>query len=103
MRNKSSIFGDEENKYAWMERSQRAGDCWKPVRLPCGMDLGAESETTRRMKYRISFPPCPMLSDCSPLSELKVLRIVRLAIRIRVVPRLSRPLRRKAFFVFQKL
>ncbi|WP_239618683.1 hypothetical protein [Cohnella mopanensis] len=46
MINKSSIFGDEENKYAWMERSQRAGDCWKPVRLPCGMGLGAESETT---------------------------------------------------------
>ncbi len=40
------IFGDEENKYVRTMRSQRAGDCWKPVRIPCGMDPGAESETS---------------------------------------------------------
>lgn len=80
-------------------RSQRAGDCWKPVRIPDGMGLGAESETTDECGsclIRIG----PILSDCSPLMELKVLQAV-IAIRIRVVPRLSRPLRRKAFFVFK--
>jgi hypothetical protein len=101
MVNKSSIFGVEENKYAWTERSQRAGDCWKQVRLPCGMDLGAGSET-KRLQMR-NLPQCkarPMLSDCSPLQELKVSRDGFVAVRIRVVPRLSRPLRRRLFLFF---
>jgi len=60
MSNNSNIFGDEENKYAWMWRSQRAGDCWKPVRPPGRMDLGAGSETAScPRRRRGSWPHSP--------------------------------------------
>lgn len=65
----------------------------RPLR---GMDPGAESETT------VASAADPILSGRSPITEQKVLRLLLRAERIRVAPRLSRPLRRKAFFIFKK-